>query len=107
MDPVRAGGAGRHDHEVGLGATQEADRRLVAALVDHVVDDAEAREALDQPGAVLGLGEQVEIPDALAPAPERAGGLDRVETGRLGQCRDESVDGRLRSMEQHPLGGGL
>ena len=66
VDPVRAGLPGRHDHQVGLRPAKEADRGLVAALVDDVVDDPEGREPLDQAGAVVGLGEEVEIADALA-----------------------------------------
>ena len=44
VDEVRAGLAGRHDHQVDLRAAQEPDGGLVAALVHDVVDDAEARE---------------------------------------------------------------
>ena len=43
VDAVRAGLARRHDHQVDLRAAQQPDGRLVAALVDDLVDDAEGR----------------------------------------------------------------
>ena len=77
VDPVRAGLAGRHDHEVGLRAAQQADRRLVAALVDDVVDHPEGREPLDEARAVVGLGEDVEVADA---SPGGAGTTPRARS---------------------------
>ena len=57
------------------GPRMQPDRRLVAALVDDVVDDAERGEPPDQAGRVVGLGEEVQVADRLALAPERAGRL--------------------------------
>jgi hypothetical protein len=34
-------------------------------------------------GRSVGLGEQVQVADRLAPAPERAGRLDRPQTGHV------------------------
>ena len=85
VDAIGAGRAGRHDHEVDLRAAQEPHGRLVAALVEHLIHDPERREALDEPGPVVGLGEQVEVADRFATATEGAGGLDRPQAGRLGQ----------------------
>ena len=42
VDEVRPRLAGRHHHQVDLRAADQPDRRLVAALLDHLVDDARA-----------------------------------------------------------------
>ena len=79
VDAVGAGGTRRHDHEVDLRAAQQADRGLVAALVDDVVDDAQRREPLDEARPVVGLGEEVEVADR-----SRAGaGTSRPARSRL------------------------
>ena len=79
--------AGRHDHQVDLRPAQQPDGRLVAALVDDVVDDAERREPPDERGRVVGLGEQVEVADRLASPAERAGRLQAAHARRVPRAR--------------------
>ena len=107
VDAVRAGLAGRHDHQVHLRAAQQADRGLVPAGVHDVVDGAERREAPDERGGVVGLGEEVEVADRLAPAAERARRLDAAHAGRVREELDETQDELLRPVEQHPVGRGV
>ncbi len=85
------------------GPRQGAHCGLVPALVEHLIDDPKTGEALDEPGSVVGLGEQVEVADALALSSERAGRFDGADAGRVGKGFDEPEDRRLGAMEQHPL----
>ena len=84
------------------GSAHQPDGRLVAALVDDLVDDPERREAPDQGPGVVGLGEEVEVADRLPLAAERAGRLDAAEPGRVGERRDHVLDLLLRAVQEHP-----
>ncbi len=103
MDAVRSRGAGRHHHEIDLRSAHDAHRGLGATLVQDLIDDPETGEALDQAGAVVGLGEEVEVADRLPLPAERAGRFDRADAGRARQRLDEAEDGGFRPVEQHPL----
>jgi len=73
VDEVRARLARWHDHQVHLGPAGEAHRGLVAPRVHDRLDHRQRREAADEGGRVVRLGEQVEVTDRLAAASERAG----------------------------------
>ena len=103
MDAIRAGLAGRHDHQVDLRSAHQPDGRLVAATIDDRVDEPERGERVDQRRGLVRLGQQVEVADGLAAAAERAGRLDRMDAGRRRQDVDQPVDQRLGRAEEHPV----
>ena len=103
VDEVRAGLAGRHDHQVHLRAAQQLDRGLRVPGAQHPLDDAEPGEPRDDGVGVVGLDEQVEVADRLAPPAQRARLDDPPNPGRALELRDEVVGDRLRAIEQQPL----
>ncbi len=102
VDEVRPGLPGRHDHQVHLGAVAQLDRRLVGAGVDHLGNPWQGGEAADQPDRIVGLGEEVEVADRLAPAAKRAGRDELAQPRAVAQRRLQLVDEPLRGPEKHP-----
>ena len=103
MDEVRAGLAGRHDHQVHLRAAQQLGRGLRVPGAQHPLDDAEPGEPRDDGVGVVGLDEQVEVADRLPPPTQGARLDDPPNPGRALELRDEVVGDRLRAVEQQPL----
>ena len=107
VDAVRARGARRHDHQVDLRTAEDLHRGLVAALVEHLVDQAERRESLDETGAIIGLGQEVEVADRVAAAAERPGRLDGCDAGCVREGLDDAEDRRLGPVQVHAARGAL
>ena len=69
------------------GPREQAHRRLVRRRRREPARPTQGREPLDQRGRVVGLGQQVEVADRLAPSAERAGRLDPSHAGRSSTAR--------------------
>ena len=103
VDEVRPGLLRPHDHEVHLRTTAaQSHRRLVRPTTDDRLDRRQRRERLDDPLGVVGLGEEIEIADGLAPAAIRAGRRDPAHAEDVQELPRELVDDDLRVMQQHP-----
>ena len=91
---------GRHDHQVDLGPAHELHGRLVAAAVHHAIDPTEVREPIHERARRRGLGEDVEVADRLAPAPEGSRGLEPGDAVDRAQLVHDRLDDLACAAEQ-------
>ena len=103
VDPVRACLAGRHHHQVHLGAAHQPDGGLVRATIEDRIHEAEPGERVDERRRLVGLGKEIEIADRFPPAAIRARGFDAPDAWRRSERFDQPVGQLLGPVKQHPI----
>ena len=90
----------RHDTEVDRDTVVRDDRGLRIAARRHLRDGRQAGERLEQHRRVVAGGDQVDVADRLAPAPQRSRLARRHAVGQRAQTGQQLLGARQRPVEQ-------
>ena len=107
VDEVRAARAGRHAHQVHLGSVGQPDGGLLGPPVDDSRGARQRREPLDRGPRVVGLDEDIQVADRLAPAAERSRRHDAHDRRGSLQAVEDQRDSIAGPIEQETLPPGL